>query len=261
MRYIVVLLGILILFSCEKKAKAPIKKDVFKKVLYDVHFTDAVLGVSRYKRGFSRDDNMKYYNHIFKKYSITKADFDSSIVVYSKNLELYDDMYQYVKDSLNRLKSSYEGLLKEKRTRDTLNLWQGENNYIIKGDSVKIIEKDIPFNDIGEYTFSLRIKVRKGDKGKNNRITGYFTRLTKSGNDTIIPLDTVKMRKDTIWRYYRIRKFAADSLYKSIHFKILDCDNLDSLKHRDVEIKDIKLQNPLFEGDLDKYNEHSILLR
>lgn len=250
MKYYIFFAIALVVAACTEEKKAPLSKKDFTNLLIDIHMTDAVLEAADYR--VSREENYreKYYNFIYEKYGINSADFDSCVVVYSENLAEYEMIYQVVVDSLNRYKSSFDKEYKEKKKRDTLNLWPGKKIYSFKKDSVNIIECDVPFNDKGMYSLSLRVKVRKADKGKNNRLTAYFIKKTSMGQDSIIPFDTVRLRKDTIWRYYSMHKMAVDTNYTKLHFKLLDCNNLKSLKKRDVEIKSIKLLNPIFEGPI-----------
>lgn len=256
MRYYILVVAIILVSSCVKKTEVPLNEKEFTNLLIDVHLTDAILGIERYNGIRGIDENKKYYNHLFDKYGITSADFDSCVIVYSKNLIDYDRIYQVVVDSLNHLKSGYDRELKIKLERDTLNLWTCKKFYSFPTDSANMVECSIPFNERGMYSLSLRVKIKKGDKGINNKITGYFVRKSKVGHDSIIPFDTINLRKDTIWRYYNIHKFVRDSNYSQLHFKILDCDNIDSLINRNAEIKSIKVVNPLFEGsmsDIEKF--------
>lgn len=255
MKYYISLFVILVIASCGKKAEAPLNKEDFTHLLIDIHLTDAIIGVEGYRMSREEGQKEKYYNFLYKKYGITPAEFDSCVVIYSNNLVEYEVIYQDVVDSLNHLKSGYDIELAEKHKRDTTNLWTSEKKYSFPADSANIVECEIPFNDIGMYSLSMRVKMRKGDKGINNRITGYFIKKSIAGQDSIIPFDTIKLRTDTVWRYYNIHKFAEDTTYTGLHFKILDCDNVDSLKNRKAEIKAIKLVNPMFEGPMPSFDE------
>ncbi len=250
MRYYILIFVIILIASCGRKVKAPLNREEFTNLLIDVHFIDGILGVEGYSKARGSLEYQKYYNSIFNKYGITSADFDSCIVIYSQNLIEYEKIYQVVVDSLNQFKSGYDLELQEKLKRDTSNLWSCEKSYSFPSDSANIVECDVPFNESGMYSLSLRVKFKEGDKGVNNRITGFFVKKNRVGYDTIIPFDTIKLRADTVWRYYSMHKFADDTTYIRLHFKILDCDNVDSIINRNADIKSIKLVNPMFEGHM-----------
>ncbi len=250
MKYYIFLAIAFIITACTGKNKAPLNEKDFTNLLIDIHMADAVLEAPNYQMDYDNNYKEKYYNYIYEKYGISSADFDSCVIVYSENFSKYEKIYQVVVDSLSRYKNSFDEEYQEKKRRDTLNLWVNKKVYSFKDDSLSIVECDVPFNDKGMYNLSLRVKVNKEDKGENNRLTAYFLKKTSMEQDTIIPFDTVKLRKDTMWRYYSMRKLAIDTNYTKLHFKLLDCDNIDSLKNRDVEIKSIKLINPLFEGQM-----------
>lgn len=255
MKYTIIILAIIFATSCGKEAKAPLGEKEFTKLLIDVHLTDAVLGVEGYRNVRGKEEYQKYYNYLFNKHGVSPEVFDSCVVFYSKNLANYEKIYQVVVDSLNRLKSRYDKDLSYKLKRDTLNLWNLKKEYSFPADSANMIEAQVPFSEVGMYNLSLKIKLLEGDKGENNRITGFFVKKTKMGKDSIIPFDTIKIYSDTVWRYYKLHKFAEDTNYTNLHFKILDCDNLDSLTNRRVEVKSIKLVNPLFEGSFPYFEE------
>lgn len=250
MKYYILFFVTIVFASCAEKAKAPLDKEDFTHLLIDVHMTDAIVGEEGYRMQRWEGDKEKYYNFLYKKYGITSAEFDSCVVVYSSNLVEYETIYQEVVDSLNRFKSKYDIVLAEKHKRDTMNIWPDLKKYSFPVDSSNIVECEVPFKDKGVYALSMKIKINKGDKGVNNRITGYFIKKSEIGLDSIIPFDTINIRKDTIWRYYSLHKLAEDTAYIGLHFKILDCDNVDTLKNRNAEIKLIKLNNRMIERSM-----------
>lgn len=61
-------------------------------VLYDLHRTEAILQLAGYNYGHD-EAAAKYYYEVFRKHGITQAQFDSSLVWYTDNPELFNKIY------------------------------------------------------------------------------------------------------------------------------------------------------------------------
>lgn len=72
-----------------------------RKVLVDLHKTDAVLQVAGLKYG-NEEEKTIYYAQVLEKHGITQAQFDSSLVWYTAHPQLFDKIYPRV---LRQLKS------------------------------------------------------------------------------------------------------------------------------------------------------------
>ena len=63
--------------------------------MIDLHKTDALLQVCGMQYGHDEEEDM-YYAAILAKHSITQAQFDSSLVWYTKHPQLFDKIYPKV---------------------------------------------------------------------------------------------------------------------------------------------------------------------
>lgn len=72
--------------------------------MIDLHKTDALLQVCGMQYGHDEEEDM-YYAAILAKHSITQAQFDSSLVWYTKHPQLFDKIYPKV---LKELRSEHE---------------------------------------------------------------------------------------------------------------------------------------------------------
>ena len=66
-----------------------------RKVLVDLHKTDALLQVAGLNYGHEEAKNM-YYAQVLEKHGITQAEFDSSLVWYTAHPQLFDKIYPKV---------------------------------------------------------------------------------------------------------------------------------------------------------------------
>jgi hypothetical protein len=66
-----------------------------RKVLYDMQMAEAIVSVEYEKYG-TPEKKQKVYDAVFHKYGITQAEYDSSLIWYGKNMDLYMDVYKLV---------------------------------------------------------------------------------------------------------------------------------------------------------------------
>lgn len=66
-----------------------------REVLVDLHKADAILQVSGMQHGYDEDRNI-YYATVLERHGITQSQFDSSLVWYTANPQLFDKIYPKV---------------------------------------------------------------------------------------------------------------------------------------------------------------------
>mgnify|MGYP000155135445 CR=1 FL=1 len=76
----------------------------WKNVLYDYHIAKAMGEEVPYNESYKR---VLYIESVFKKYGITQADFDSSMVWFARNPEVLTKIYEKVNV---RLKAERDGI-------------------------------------------------------------------------------------------------------------------------------------------------------
>ena len=84
-----------------------------RNVLYDLHRADGALQVAGYH--YSHDQEVAaYYKNVLDKHGITQAQFDSSLVWYTDNPQIFNKIYPKV---IERLQADldYEELLRDER--------------------------------------------------------------------------------------------------------------------------------------------------
>lgn len=116
----------LLLPSCADdptKVKIPkkdaIDREEFVHILADIHLMDAITNNANYFRRYEPGDSVDLYNSIFEKYEVTKAEFDSTVALYTKKPDLYLEVYDEVIFELNfRLDSLRENPPKFEREEE-----------------------------------------------------------------------------------------------------------------------------------------------
>ena len=77
-----------------------------RDVLIDLHKTDGLLQVCGYQHGYDETRNI-YYAMVLEKHGITQAQFDSSLVWYTANPQLFDKIYPKVLAAIEAEQNQY----------------------------------------------------------------------------------------------------------------------------------------------------------
>jgi hypothetical protein len=78
-----------------------LSKDSIAAILVDIHLLEAVIDLNLVPGGNDLKNNQKYYP-VFKKHNITRQQYDSSMVFYSSNPALLNQIYDNVIAALSR---------------------------------------------------------------------------------------------------------------------------------------------------------------
>ena len=208
-------LGFLLLglSGCHDK-KAPLDKEKFTALLIDMHRVDGTLAVDRNKRGGDELKNYAYYNDLFQKYGITKADFDSCMYYYSAQTALFAKIYDVVIDSLNKQLTQVDKVLHELKANDSVNYFPVLDTIPLDSVYTVIIDSIVP----GLYKFSTSIQFDSVSPEKQRRLAAFF--VSADNKDTLrvqnitVSLDTLK--KNYSWNQY------ADSVYSRLEIWFME---------------------------------------
>ena len=139
---VVLFLGfILLLSACEGRPKGVLNKSDMTKVLVDMHKAEAVLAEKGLSYGLY-SNKAPYYKYILKKYGITQAEFDSSLVWYTKHPKNFTLVYADVVEDL----TDYQKEIKNGKYHpvDTMsyriiknNVWNQRIKYVLTKDSAR----------------------------------------------------------------------------------------------------------------------------
>lgn len=181
-RYSVVLLLGTLLFACSKVPDEILSEKEMQAVQVDMQLAEAIINLN--SKDFPDNAHKEaLYQSIFRKYGITEAEYDSSLVWYGRHLDIYMKVYDRVLADLNK---------RQKALGDV----QASAAPVSKKDSVDIwprltslqLEPDALFNGV---TFDIKPE------------TNY-----SSGSTFVLGMDVWGLNKDMT--YYPEIRISAD---------------------------------------------------
>jgi len=222
---IVSFLGFILLFSaCDGRPKGVLSQTKMANVLTEMHKTDALLAEKELLD--SSYSTKMLYNFIFKKYDITKAEFDSSLVWYTKNPQRFENVYDNVMIQLTDLqkdvaKGKYHPIDSIEARKIKYNIWNKRLKYILTKDSLRthldfeILNQDFFYKDV--YVLKFLQRISPADSCKNQLIR-FQINYTNGRVQGVIK----KVNHDGITRRYMFRLTANNpSKIKSISGQLL----------------------------------------
>jgi len=233
-----------------KKEKPKLNKEEFTKLLIDIHMADGILSAQNIYRSGSNHRPSYYYNSIYKKYNLNKAEFDSCIAYYADNANNFTKIYDVVIDSLNRLETQYRIDIKNaKLEQDTVNLWRKKTHYIVPKNGKPQFDFSILVNQKGIYTVSADIRIFSKDQSENPQMTASFWKNDTLNGPQEVHFEPLKITRDSIFRNYSIQLEYPDTTYTTLKGNIFSWDNDLQQFTQDYEIKNIKIYNPEIKPD------------
>lgn len=105
-RIISILIVFISLASCKDdltrmKKKNLIPKDTFVEILAGIHLADILSNGSEFTRKFEASDTVELNQFVFDKYHVTRAQFDSTVAMYTRQPEVFLKLYDEVQLKLN----------------------------------------------------------------------------------------------------------------------------------------------------------------
>ncbi len=243
------LLTVVILFlGCNNRPKNVLNSKQMEDFLFDMHLLESSLRTSDQLYKTPKEQQF-YYSELLDKHNITVADYDSSVVWYTKHPKEYYRIYNKVHTRIDTLKKSvyqrkYHPIdsvhfIQEK------NIWKGKSNYNLTSQRTKkdlFFEiSDTLFTSQDIYKFSLCENLKTFDSIVNPYIVMYINYLS-GAVDSIVAFPT----SDTIQKRYTLTFKARLPLkIKSISGYILRYDTKKfKVKGKIKEVKLIRQFNP-----------------
>ncbi|WP_099465839.1 DUF4296 domain-containing protein [Parabacteroides provencensis] len=124
-RYSVVLLTTTLLIACSKVPDGILSEKEMEKVMIDMQLAEAMIGIDYTTY---QDDAKKeaLYQSVFRKHNISQATYDSSLVWYGKNLDIYMDVYDRVIRNLDKRIADLGDIQSDVApvtNQDSVNIW------------------------------------------------------------------------------------------------------------------------------------------
>jgi hypothetical protein len=212
-----IVLAISLVCSCKPSVPGEyIQPNKMADILYDYHLSDAMADAN----GSKPYVKIAYREAVLKKYDVTQADFDSSMVYYMRHTERMRDIYEKVADHLTK-EATAQGFSAEDVNRfgntakgDTANIWTEEKAIIFN--------PYVPFNYRTFY-----VKADTSFHARDHIMLDFSTQfLYQDGIRDAIAVLAVKFKNDSV-------ATQMVSLTNSSHYSI-DIPDQDSLGIKEV---------------------------
>ena len=253
-----VIVSILLIFAaCSNRPKGVLDQEDMVNLLTDMHKLDGAL----VERGlmFSNDTTKtKYYNFIFAKYNITKANFDSSLVWYTKKPQEFNNIYNKVLINLSlqekEVKSGkYHFIDSVELAKVKSELWRKRNKYELTKDSTRtkldfeVVDPSLLYGDV--YILRLLLRIAPEDSCTKQHIS---VRLNYQNGK--VDSAFAMAHHDSLLRRYTIKLPATRKLkIKSISGELLGSKAYKGKLHATVDsISLIRKFNPVHQDSLRK---------
>ena len=253
-----VIVSILLIFAaCSNRPKGVLDQEDMVNLLTDMHKLDGAL----VERGlmFSNDTTKtKYYNFIFAKYNITKANFDSSLVWYTKKPQEFNNIYNKVLINLSlqekEVKSGkYHFIDSVELAKVKSELWRRRNKYELTKDSTRtkldfeVVDPSLLYGDV--YILRLLLRIAPEDSCTKQHIALHLN-YQNGKVDSAFAL----AHHDSLLRRYTIKLPATRKLkIKSISGELLGSKAYKGKLHATVDsISLIRKFNPVHQDSLRK---------
>ena len=126
--------------SCSRVPKDIISEKKMRAMLYDMQIAEALVESSNEQFGTS-DKRQVVYDAVFAKHDVTQARYDSSLIWYGKNLDLYMGVYRLVLKDVNESIAALgdikpHPLSADVANKDSVDVWIFNRNYTFKPENV-----------------------------------------------------------------------------------------------------------------------------
>ncbi len=237
------LIAISFFSACDKTPDHVIESEKMEDLLIDIHRAEVYMENDRYIAGSkAAQDSIK--NSIFAKHSITKADFDTSMVWYGKNLDKFIEIYNNVIIRLQSEDNRLLALINEKsdmytgitRSGDTVDIWNRNPHYIFEGKlNNNLLSFLIPYDDNfkDDDFYKLKFKVLSPNRGSyypqvilatkdKKNITKFVKKEIRSTGWDSLELQTKGSIKKVSGSFY----VPADPVWKITHIDSISLERI-----------------------------------
>lgn len=200
------LLGASLLVGCGKQIpKDIIQPEQMEQVLYDYHLSLAMGSNLSYEENYQKQ---AYKDYVFAKHGITSAEFDSSMVWYTRHTEELANLYRKLGDRFRTEKKQMQVLLALRENRsvisapgDTVDIWYNRKVYWLKDAPLAHrimfeIPADSNFHPKDRFVWSADYAFLSPGRSEatmgfnvlydNDSVMGQVVRFTQSGPQQLV---------------------------------------------------------------------------
>lgn len=174
-------------------------------ILYDYHIARA-MNSNDYQNGDTLTTHV-YKLAVLKKYGVSEADYDSSLVYYTRHSTLLRDIYERLAKRLSNDALALGASASEvnqytalSNTGDTANVWTGDHSFILSQQS-------------GFNVYSFTVVADTAFKPGDRLVLGFNTQfIYQDGMRDAVALMAVTFNNDSVTS--RMTRMSSDNLYK-----------------------------------------------
>lgn len=188
--------------ACSRVPSNIIDAKTMESLLIDIHKAEAYMENNKYiANNRLAQDSVK--NSIFTSHNVTAAEFDSSVVWYGSNLDIYIEVYDKVIKKLQEENNTLLALMNNQkdmfigmtRSGDTVNIWNRNSHYVFEGRlNNNLLTFTVPYDDNfkDDDMFKLKFKIISREESpypvqvilalKENKEATSFTKKSIPGN-------------------------------------------------------------------------------
>jgi len=236
-----ILLGFILFMSSCSRPKGVLSQGTMADVLVEMHKVDAVMAERNlvYVRYSMK---APYYNYILKKHGVTQAQFDSSLVWYTKNPQQFENIYAKVIDKLTKLQTDVNAYKFHPNDiheigKMRIDLWNKKRKFVFNKDSARtkfdfeILNNDFLYKDM--YVLKFLLKISPDDSCTNQRIELRLNYFNGKSDHTFKPVYNDGVTRRYTFRMPAFRKLKIKSisgqLLASTRYKGIFHSTLDSI--------------------------------
>ena len=240
-----ILLFFILFVSCNDRQEGQedihiIDKKTLENIIFDLHYYDAILRESPPDKRFHLSDSIDPSSLVFKKYEISKKQFDSTILYYAESPEILDNIYDNVIDRLNILEVEVEqNLLNNKKE---INLWPKKKRWTLPADGKKeTIKFSIPLKGTGIYELSADIKIYDDDESQEPQMILYLWYDHKTKEGVSEQSYESKIEKNNQFTTYTLSVNRKNLKFTHLRGEILNHSQKSGEWEKHIEVKNIRL--------------------
>jgi len=164
LKYGIALGLISVLAACSKVPKEILSEKEMQNVLTDMMIADAMIGAD-YTTYANDTTKMALYDAVFRKHNINQAKYDSSLVWYGRNLDIYMKVYDRVLLAVNKQIANLGDIQADATPatgRDSVNIWPRRATLVFSPKSVFNgttfdLTPDSPYPSGSSFVLGLRV--------------------------------------------------------------------------------------------------------
>lgn len=266
--WIALIVATLLSASCGKQIPSEIiPPEKMENILYDYHLS---LGISTQLNTTTEYKKQAYKNYIFNKHHVTEAQFDSSMVWYTRNSYELSTIYQRLDKRFTQEKTKLNAMLQERdidiatQPGDTVDLWyfhpvywlvdaplSNKVSFSLKADTnfwVKdafLLKADVTFLTDGKVTMGFDIRFQ------NDSVVGKTSTTTQSG------LHSVYVQNDSLFDIKDINGFiqvGKDSIHQKPSVIISNVSLTKYHTNKEITVSTIKSEETPVPNDKEQDN-------